>query len=105
MPKKNWKEKRRFSRVSILQEIFFGGQKHRPLEDLSDEGMFIATPDPYLIGSIIDLEFKLADDEKVIEVKAEVRHVRNRKGMGIKFISLKPQDRRRIKQYIKKLSK
>lgn len=104
MPPKNWKEKRKFSRVSILQEIFFGGKKLRPLEDLSEEGMFIATPDPYLIGSIIDLEFKLGDDKKTIEVKAEVRHVRKRKGMGIKFISLKAQDRRQIKQYIKKLS-
>ena len=105
MPAKSWKEKRKFPRVSILQEIFFGGQRLRPLEDLSEEGMFIATPDPYLIGSIIDLEFRLGGNQKTISVKAEVRHVRKGKGMGINFISLKAQDRRRIKQYIKKLSK
>ena len=102
MKKKQWKEKRRFRRVSIFQELLFGDRQLRPLDALSEAGMFIATPDVFMKGSIIDLKFKLYNTEKPIVVKAEVRHVQKGRGMGVKFINLKPEDRKRLRQFVQK---
>ena len=102
MESKRWKEKRKFKRVSILQDLFFGDRRLRPLETLGEEGMFIATPDVFLKGSILDLRFRLYKAEKPINVQAEVRYVREGRGMGVKFINLKPEDRKRIKQFVQK---
>jgi len=102
MESKRWKEKRKFKRVSILQDLFFGDRRLRPLETLSEEGMFIATPDVFLKGSILDLRFRLYKAEKPINVQAEVRYVQKGRGMGVRFLNLKPEDRKRIKQFIQK---
>ena len=96
------KQQRRYRRVKIFQDIHFGDQGQRRLDDLSEEGMFIATPASYLPGSVLDLKFRLFNDEVPIEIQAEVRHVEEGVGMGVRFLNLKPADRERIRKFVER---
>ena len=100
MDAKNPKEKRRHRRVKILQDIHFGHRGQRRVDDFSEEGMFIATPAGYLPESVLDLKFRLFNDDEPIEVQAEVRYVQEGVGMGVRFLNLKPEDRKRIKKFV-----
>ena len=70
----NPNEKRRYQRVKILQDIHFGHRGQRRMDDLSEEGMFIVTQAGYLPESVLDLKFRLFNDDAPIEVQAEVRY-------------------------------
>ena len=102
MAAKGRKEKRRHRRVKILQDIHFGQQTQRRVDDLSEEGMFIATPASYLPESVLDLKFRLFNDDAPIEVQAEVRYVQEGTGMGVRFLNLKDKDRKRIREFVER---
>lgn len=72
------------------------------MDDISEEGMFIATPDVFMKGSILDLKFRLFNQDQPISVKAEVRYVQEGVGMGVRFMNLEAEDRGRIKKFIEK---
>ncbi|MBI3812527.1 MAG: PilZ domain-containing protein [Nitrospirae bacterium] len=92
-------ERRKSRRVAIVQEMFFGNRGTRKMDDISEEGMFITTPDAFMKGSILDLKFRLFNDDHPITVKAEVRYVHEGVGMGVRFTKLKAEDRERIKKF------
>jgi hypothetical protein len=96
-------DRRRFPRVGIFQEILFGNRKPHRMNDLSEEGMFIATPDTYLPGSRINLTFRLFGEERPIETVAEVLYAQDGVGMGVRFVRLSPAHRRRICAFVKRL--
>lgn len=73
--------------------------------NLSAGGMFVRTTEPNEIGSMVYLQFRLADGEKLIEGLGEVVHVNPPEhavpGMGIEFVNLDKDSRRLIDQIIK----
>ena len=93
-------ERRKHRRVTIFQEIFFGDKKSRRVDDISEEGMFIATADPFMKGSILDLQFRLFNEDKPISIKVEVRYAQEGVGMGVRFMNLKSEDGERIKKFV-----
>lgn len=95
-------ERRKYKRVTIIQEMFFGDRGVRKMDDISEQGMFIATPDVFMKGSILDLKFRLFNQDQPISVKAEVRYVHEGMGMGVRFMNLKPEDRERIKKFVER---
>ncbi len=99
---KDPREKRRYQRVKILQDIHFAIKAKRRMDDLSEDGMFIATPASYLPGSVLDLKFRIFGDDMPIEVQAEVRHVEEGVGMGVRFLNLKPEDRKRVREFVER---
>ena len=72
------------------------------MDDFCEEGMFIATQGGYLPESVLDLKFRLFNDDDPIEVQAEVRHVQEGIGMGVRFLDLKPEDRKRIREFVER---
>jgi uncharacterized protein (TIGR02266 family) len=78
-------------------------------DNISEGGLFVATPDPKPIGTPIALRFRLEEDAgPEIAVNGEVRWVRESRmgpdapaGMGIRFLDLADADRRRIEQFVK----
>ena len=96
------KERRKHKRVTIVQEIFFGDRASRKMDDISEEGMFITSNEVFMMGSILDLKFRLFNDDRLITVKAEVRYIQEGVGMGVRFKDLKPADRKRIKKFIER---
>ena len=95
-------EQRTCKRVTIFQEMFFGDRGIRKMDDISEQGMFIATPDVFMKGSILDLKFRLFNQDQPISVKAEVRYVQEGVGMGVRFMNLEAEDRGRIKAFIER---
>jgi len=95
-------ERRKYKRVTIIQEMFFGDRGVRKMDDISEQGMFIATPDVFMKGSILDLKFRLFNQDQPVSVKAEVRYVQEGVGMGVRFMNLKPEDRERIKAFVER---
>ena len=95
-------ERRKYKRVTIIQEMFFGDRGVRKMDDISEQGMFIATPDVFMKGSILDLKFRLFNQDQPVSVKAEVRYVQEGVGMGVRFMNLKPEDRERIKKFVER---
>jgi uncharacterized protein (TIGR02266 family) len=95
-------ERRKYRRVTIVQEMFFGNRGVRKMDDISEEGLFIATPEAFMEGSVLDLKFRLFNDDQPITAKAEVRYIQEGVGMGVRFKDLKPEDRRRIKKFIER---
>ena len=106
------KERRKKSRMPIIIQInyhtvdsFFRDFA----EDLSAEGMFIATPKPLEPGTPLSLEFLLPECNYPIRVKAEVMwnrdetSVEQRRGMGIKFENLSPDAKDKINTIVKRL--
>ena len=95
-------ERRKYKRVTIIQEMFFGDRGIRKMDDISEQGMFISTPEVFMKGSILDLKFRLFNDDQPITVKAEVRYTQKGVGMGVRFMNLKPEDRERIKAFVER---
>jgi uncharacterized protein (TIGR02266 family) len=103
-------ERRDFSRLPARFLVHFGIQQ--PLvggkvENISEGGLFIATPHPLEAGSLLQLV--LADDgDDPLELRARVTWRRSDPcaqgpaGMGVAFIGLGPSQRRRIERILQR---
>ncbi len=87
-------EKRKYTRVqkkckSVVESM--EGVTYSTINDISEGGIFISTPEPIHPGSTVDVELCLSPEER-ITLKGTVRWIRikeedNKKaGMGIQFI-------------------
>ena len=81
-------------------------------ENLSKGGMFIATPRPLSPGTTIFLEFALPDNNMKVRTRGEVVWARTKpmspkekRGMGIQFQDLSPEDKEKIDKLIVRLKK
>jgi len=97
-------ERRKSRRVAIFQDILLGNRSLPRGQDIGEEGMFIHTKEPFMRGSIIDLSFRLFNDERPISVQAEVIYVQEGLGMGVKFRKISQEDRERIRRFVKRVS-
>ena len=76
--------------------------------DISDSGLFVATPEILPEGTEVDLKFKLPREEEAIELRGEVRWTREKgdydrevvPGFGVKFLDLVSEDRFRLLRYL-----
>jgi hypothetical protein len=64
-------------------------------------GLFIAAPEPTAIGDGIKVFFRVAGSE--VRARATVRNAHPGKGMGVEFISMRTEDRARLRQLLCKL--
>lgn len=96
-------ERRSWQRVTVVQDLYFDSRESRPLVDLSEQGMFVATDEPYTVGSILDVRFRLLRDEHTISAKAQVVYTQEGLGMGLKFVDISHSDRERIRKFIERL--
>ncbi len=87
-------EKRKYNRVSkkcksVVESM--DGITFSTAHDMSEGGMFIATPEPVHPGSTVDIEIYIGPEE-TISLKGTVRWIRTHEegdkkaGMGIQFI-------------------
>ena len=95
-------ERRKYVRVSIFQDLILGNKSVQRANDISEDGMFIATRDTFMKGSTMNLCFSLFNDDRPIELEAVVIHAKEGEGMGVKFLTIKPEDQERIRSFIRK---
>jgi hypothetical protein len=70
--------------------------------DLTQCGLFISTPDPPRVGSVIKLLFVVREGE--IRTHAVVRNSIPSKGMGVEITAMGAEDRSRLSKLVKRLA-
>ncbi len=61
-------------------------------------GLFLHTPSPLPLGTVIELLFDLKSGE--VRARATVRDSAPGKGMGVQFVQMQPADRARLNQFL-----
>jgi type IV pilus assembly protein PilZ len=109
-------EHRKISRISTRTSTVIRVNYHTTdsfftdfADNISDGGMFIATPKPLKPGTRLSLEFLLPECDYPIHVKAKVAWSRSvpsegqQRGMGVKFDDLSPSAKNKINTIVKRL--
>jgi uncharacterized protein (TIGR02266 family) len=99
---------RQDERVETIFRVEFENADLAFTKNLSKGGAFIQTIDPLELGDIFLLKLHLADGGEPIEVESKVIWANKytvskdlRKGMGVKFLNLQPENQKRIEEYVK----
>jgi len=61
-------------------------------------GLFLHTPDPLPLGTVLELVFDVKPDE--VRARAIVRDSVPGKGMGVQFVQMQPADRGRLNRFL-----
>jgi len=94
-------ERRIDKRVPFIQEVEIVGMGTRRCSDLSVGGMYLETIAPYTPGEALPLRLKLQEsDPRPIEVQSRVLYVHPGIGVGLGFVDLKSEDRKRIEKMV-----
>lgn len=91
------------SRVHCLREITitYEGQNERTVvraPDLSATGMFIGTSRHFPEGAVLNLQFRMAATNAVVETRGEVRYCLPGVGIGVEFIGITPEAKKEIER-------
>src|SRR5882724_4443135 len=99
--------KRRYPRAKVPKNALVawknGTQKFvSPVENLALGGLFIRTKEPLNAGTMLQLVFNTPQGQ--VRVRAVVRNVKAREGMGVLIVSMEQEDRGRLDQWLKQLT-
>ena len=94
------------SRVHCLREITvtYEGQNERTVvkaPDLSVNGMFISTSRRFPEGAVLNLQFRMAVTNAVVQTRCEVRYCLSGVGVGVEFIGIDPEAKKDIERELK----
>jgi len=101
-------EKRKFKRINVTLKSEVHSEEamtFSSINDLSDGGIFISTPEPLPDGSAVNLSLQSADGRE-INVKGIVKWTRNsesediRSGMGIEFTEMTDDTSKALKNIL-----
>ncbi len=101
------KHNRRYPRIATPTGVWVAwqqdGQKQSVCRvcDLNVGGLFVATPDPAPVGTVISVLFSVPEGE--IRGHATVRNVKPREGMGVQFTAMGGQDTDRLRKLVARL--
>lgn len=98
-PKADRRRNRRTIRLRHLRVSWDGApQGNHRISDLSADGVFINTPDPFPVETPIKLILEAPGKE--IRTRAIVRHSITGKGMGVEFVEMEDYDRDRLRNLV-----
>ncbi|HXU20657.1 MAG TPA: PilZ domain-containing protein [Verrucomicrobiae bacterium] len=103
----NGKHNRRFPRIATPSGVWVAwqqdGQKQSVSRvcDLNIGGLFIATPKPASVGTVISVLFSVPEGE--IRGHATVRNFKAGEGMGVQFTAMGGQDTDRLRKLVARL--
>jgi hypothetical protein len=100
------KSKRRYARIATPKGIWVAWQEQNQqgvsrVLDLNLGGLFIATPTPAPLGTVVTLLLSVPEGE--IRTRSTVRNVTPREGMGVEFTDMALQDQTRLQALIARL--
>ena len=98
---------RRYPRFNPPQPTFSAWQSANQrlvsrVGNLGLGGLFIRTPEPPPLGTLIQLLLDTSEGE--IRARAEVKSSRPKEGMGVKIVAMQQDDRARFARWLKRLS-
>jgi hypothetical protein len=99
--------KRRYARISLPTGMLVawqhvGGRGVARVATLGLGGLFIATPFPAPVGTLVKLVFDVPGGE--VRARATVKNVKEGQGMAVAFVSMESEDRARLNQLVKRLA-
>ena len=94
------------SRVEVPENVWAywrceGREDVSRIRNLSMGGLFIETPKPKATGAVTELDFLVQEGQ--IRAEAIVRHAKPEKGLGLKFITVRENDRSRLAALLSRL--
>lgn len=97
--------RRKNPRIKAPKELLVGWKSpgHHAVshaETIALGGLFLYTPRPPAVGSMVELVFDLATGE--VRARAVVRHSTAGKGMGIQFVQMGSEERARLNRFLSK---
>jgi uncharacterized protein (TIGR02266 family) len=105
--KKPRMELRKDERIETILQVEFENEDKAFTKNLSKGGTSIQTNNPKELGDQFQLKIHLLDGRKPIEVECRVIWTNKyvvrenlRKGMGVKFLNMQPEEQKRIEEYI-----
>ena len=98
--------KRRYARIALPKGMLVAWQHTATravsrVSTLGLGGLFISTPEPAPVGTLLKLIFDVPGGE--VRARATVRNVKPGKGMAVAFIEMGYADRARLDQLLKAL--
>jgi len=104
---KEHSRKRRFARVKLPKGMLVAWQfaNHRGVSRVATlglGGLYISTPEPPPVGTLLKLLFDVPDGE--VRARATVRNATAGEGMAVAFVDMESADRARLTQLLKKLA-
>jgi PilZ domain len=99
----SWEKPRKHPRHKAPKGMFIGWEAggHRAVsraETIGLGGLFLHTPNPLPLGTMIQLLFDLKAGE--VRARAIVRYSSSGKGMGVQIVQMQPGDRARLYQFL-----
>jgi hypothetical protein len=98
--------KRRYRRIALAKGMLIawqhnGGRGVSRIATLGLGGLFISTPDPPPVGTLLKLIFDVPGGE--VRARGVVRNIKSGKGMALAFVEMGYADRARLDQLLKTL--
>ena len=109
----NERDRRRWQRVLVDLQVDYGDQDNylfAYIRDISATGIFVRTNTPEEPSTRLNLRFTPSDGGEELQVEGEVIWVNRYRpgqadnlhpGMGIRFVELEPEQKRRIEEFVK----
>jgi len=99
--------KRRYERVALPKGMLVAwqctdGRGIARVATLGLGGLFMTTPDPPPVGTLLKILFDVPGGE--VRARAVVRNIKPGEGMAVGFIDMESPDRARLTQLIKQLA-
>lgn len=99
--------KRRFVRVVLPKGMLIawqhsGGRFVSRVSTLGLGGLFISTPEPAPVGTVVKIVFDVPGGE--VRARAIVKNAKSGQGMAVAFIDMGYADRARLDQLLNKLA-
>jgi hypothetical protein len=106
MVKERSKNDRRFQRIATPKGVWVAWQDGKQqnvsrVRDLNAGGLFIATPTPLALGTVLTLLLSVPEGE--IRSRAVVRNIVPGEGMGVQFSDISAQDAARVDKLVARL--
>ncbi|HXA77508.1 MAG TPA: PilZ domain-containing protein [Candidatus Acidoferrales bacterium] len=106
MAKEKSKADRRHQRIATPKGVWVAWQDGKQqnvsrVRDLNVGGLFIATPTPLPLGSVVTILLSVPEGE--IRSRAMVRNVIPAEGMGVQFTEITHQDQARVDRLVSRL--
>jgi len=94
-----WTHLRKYPRVSVDLPAVYALDaeiRHTRILTLGGGGLFLAYSEPMAVGARLTIGFRPAKHFPHLQIKAEVRYQIPRQGVGVEFIEIDPEFRRRL---------
>ncbi len=96
-------EDKRQKRLLVKKKVIINGTLEASAIDISEDGMYIYTPEVFLKESMIDITLFLKDVGQPLRGKAKVQYVHEGVGFGVVFLGLLPEEKKKLKDFFLEL--